>query len=48
MFTDADQFELKAPDKCTAQGKARLIGTTLLINQLWFEDRGDGKTPASG
>ena len=36
-FTDVDKFEFKAPDGCTPQGKARLIASTLLINQLFFE-----------
>jgi len=37
LFTDADTFELKAPDDSDANGKARLIGATLMINQLFFE-----------
>jgi len=41
-FTDADTFELKAPDGASSEAKARLIGATLMINQIYFEG-GDNK-----
>ena len=37
FLTDADTFELKAPDGSTSDAKARLIGMTLLLNQIFFE-----------
>jgi len=37
LFTDADTFECKCPDGADAGKKARIIGATLLINQLFFE-----------
>jgi len=37
ILTDADSFELKCPDGADASAKARLIGATLLLNQLFFE-----------
>jgi len=40
LFTDADKFEMKAPDGADHQMKAVLVGTTLMINQVFFE-RGD-------
>lgn len=39
MFTDADIFELKAPDGAAPDAKARLIAGTLMINQLFFEKK---------
>merc|ERR1712072_128432 len=39
LFTDADQFEFKAPDNATADSKARLIASTLMINQIFFEQQ---------
>jgi len=37
LFTDADNFELKCPDGADGRAKARLIASTLLINQVFFE-----------
>merc|ERR1711924_452516 len=37
VFTDADTFEFKAPAGADASAKARLIGATLLLNQIYFE-----------
>lgn len=37
LFTDADAFELDAPEGCTNADKAVLIGTTLFINANFFE-----------
>merc|ERR1712139_326000 len=43
LFTDADTFEVKAPDGSSWQQKSRLIGATLLLNQVFFEGQdGDG------
>ena len=36
-FTDADNFELRFPADADAPTKARLLGATFLINQLFFE-----------
>jgi len=41
ILTDADSFELKCPDGADAASKARLIGATLLLNQIFFEGGGD-------
>merc|ERR1712196_494393 len=42
LFTDVDTFEVKCPDNSSADTKARLIGATLLINQVYFErDKSD-------
>jgi len=44
LFTDADTFELKAPDDSTPDNKAALIASTLMINQIFFESqKGDGE-----
>lgn len=40
MFTDADTFEVKCPDNSDVADKARLIGATLILNQLFFEKSG--------
>lgn len=37
MFSDADTFEIKYPPGCDGTTKANLLGTTFLINQLFFE-----------
>jgi len=37
MFTDVDTFEVKCPDNSTGETKARLIASTLLLNQIYFE-----------
>jgi hypothetical protein len=37
FLTDADTFEVKTPDGCTEDGKARLFASVLLLNQLFFE-----------
>jgi len=37
IFTDADTFEVKCPTGAPADTKARLIGATLLLNQIYFE-----------
>merc|ERR1711865_48708 len=45
LFTDADTFEVKCPDDADHVKKAVLIGTTLMINQVFFEGNrhgGDG------
>lgn len=39
LFSDADTFELKAPDGADPGAKARLIGATLLVNQVFFESQ---------
>jgi len=43
LFTDADSFELKAPDAADASTKANLIGVTLLLNQIFFEGAQGGQ-----
>lgn len=40
LFTDADTFEVKCPEDADANDKARLIGATLILNQLFFEKQG--------
>ena len=42
LFTDADNFEVKFPVNADAESKARLIGATFFINQLFFENQGGG------
>jgi len=37
FLSDADTFEVKVPDSATRDSKVRLIGATLLINQVFFE-----------
>jgi len=37
VFTDADSFQLDFPPGINATGKARLIGTTMFMNMLYFE-----------
>merc|ERR1711998_453630 len=37
LFTDADTFEMKAPEGSNWESKTRLIGATLLLNQIFFE-----------
>lgn len=42
LFTDADTFEVKCPEAADVETKVRLIGATLLLNQLYFErDKGE-------
>ena len=36
-FTDAASFELTFPKGVDPQAKARLLGTTMLVNMLFFE-----------
>jgi len=42
MLADAQTYEIKCPDQCTQDGKARLIAATLLLDQTEFE-KGDDK-----
>jgi len=45
LFTDADTFECKCPDNSDSSAKARIIASTLLLNQLFFEsDNKDQET----
>lgn len=37
LFTDVDTFEVKCPDGSDEGTKARMIGATLMLNQLYFE-----------
>jgi len=37
LFTDADTFSLEFPDDADAAAKARLLGTSIFINFLFFE-----------
>jgi hypothetical protein len=37
VFTDADSFQLNFPPGINAAGKARMLGTTMLLNMLFFE-----------
>merc|ERR1711907_460121 len=46
LFTDADKFECKFPSDADSAGKARLIGATLMINQLFFEREKEDPAPA--
>jgi len=46
FLTDADTFEVKTPDGCSEDGKARLFASVLLLNQLYFE-RDSGQQPGS-
>jgi len=49
LFTDADTFEVLVPQQSAndASSKARLIASTLIINQLFFErQQGDGAAGA--
>merc|ERR1719421_2392383 len=41
-FTTADSFEFKSPDGATDEAKLRLLGATIMIDQLFFEG-GDDK-----
>jgi hypothetical protein len=41
LFTDADTFEVKFPEDATSDQKARLLGATFLLNQLYFETTQD-------
>jgi hypothetical protein len=43
VFTDADTFELQFPNDADQATKARLLGATFLINQLFFENSGGEK-----
>ena len=37
VFTDADSFQVNFPPGINAAGKARMIGTTMFLNMLFFE-----------
>lgn len=41
MFTDADTFNVEFPQDATPEQKARLLGTTFLINMTYFEKQND-------
>lgn len=42
MFSDADTFSVEFPANATAPQKARVFGTTFLINMVFFERQNDG------
>ena len=39
VFTDADRFEVKFPAGADGSTKARLLGMTFMLNQLFFEQQ---------
>ncbi len=41
MLTDAAQFELSFPPGIDTQAKARLLGSTIFVNMLFFEKRNE-------
>ncbi|CAM9706691.1 unnamed protein product [Heterosigma akashiwo] len=41
MFTDASTFQLEFPEGADAAAKARLLGTSIFINFLFFERQND-------
>merc|ERR1711998_300446 len=41
VFTDAASFHMEFPQDADEANKARLIGTTMMINMLFFEKGGE-------
>lgn len=42
VFTEADAFEVNFPSDATTDQKALLVGTSIFLNAVFFEDNGGG------
>lgn len=42
VFTEADAFEVDFPSDATTDQKALLVGTSIFLNAVFFEDSQDG------